>query len=116
MTKVLRYTFLVFFSIIWLVGCSSDFAKYLFEKNIIADDYRFGDLYRLANLPQFKEVVQKCSPPKQTTENATNLYIIGDSFSEEGRLFKEDFAAKKYQRFFIGDSIFLNLKTENTLI
>ena len=117
MLKILRYIFLIFFSIVWLVGCSGDFAKFLFEKKVFPDDYRYGDLYRLSNLPQFREPVQKCFSSEKKEKLPINLFLIGDSFTEAGRLSEADFLAENYERFSIGDSSFVKLdKTKKNIL
>lgn len=78
---------------------SSTVSHWLYQVGIIADDYRFGDLYRLSTLPQFKEPKPVCSPSNRSTDTAsTHLYLIGDSFSEPERLSQYDFRVSHYQR------------------
>lgn len=92
--KVLRYLVLVIASVLWLGGCSRNVMQTLYQVGVIPDDYRFGDLYRLSNLPQFKDPVEHCPPttyPDSTRSAArTDLYIIGDSFTEPERVGKTD--------------------------
>lgn len=98
--KLLRYILLVVFSLIWIAGCNSDILSLLYKKQIIPDDYRYGDLYRLSNLPTFKEEQQPCPAPTNLSSKVTNkkvhLYLIGDSFAEEQRLGKHSFIADEY--------------------
>jgi hypothetical protein len=99
--KLIKYMFLFLFSLVWLVGLSPSLYAKLGEWNLIKDGYQFGDLYRLSNLPQFKDPVKVC--PKQIHAGKTkgakkiHLYIIGDSFTEKERVDKEDFAVDQYQ-------------------
>ncbi|MEZ0606952.1 hypothetical protein ACAW74_00490 [Fibrella sp. WM1] len=89
--KLLRYTVLIVASLLWLGGCSRTVMHELYQVGFIPDDYRFGDLYRLSSLPQFKEPVTPCSPPATYPDTSrTDLYLIGDSFTEPGRLAKAD--------------------------
>lgn len=89
--KFLRYTVIVVASLLWLGGCSRTVMHELYEVGLVQDDYRFGDLYRLSSLPQFKEVVPPCPPgPAYPDTSRTDLYIIGDSFTEPARLAKAD--------------------------
>ena len=62
----------------------------------VPDDYRFGDLYRLANLPQFKEEQTKCISPSINEKKKIALYVIGDSFLEKERINGNDFAVQQY--------------------
>jgi hypothetical protein len=99
MKDILKYTALLFFGFLWFLGCSKTTTKYLYEKGILKDDYRYGDLYRLSNLEQFKESSAKCESLKIANHTDATLYLAGDSFTEEGRIGAEDFLAKNYQRF-----------------
>jgi hypothetical protein len=98
--KLLRYIVIVLFSLIWIAGCNSDVLSFLYKKQIIPDDYQYGDLYRLANLPFFKEKLTPCEAPQLNFVNPTSkkvhLYLIGDSFAEEQRLNQQSFLADEY--------------------
>lgn len=99
--KYIKYLCLVLFSLVWLVGLSPSIYAKLGEWKLIKDGYQFGDLYRLSNLPQFKDPVKPC--PKQVNVTKISsakkvcLYIIGDSFTEKERVGKDDFAVDEYQ-------------------
>ena len=97
--KFLRYVTLLIISILWMGGCSKAVMHLLYQTRVIPDDYRFGDLYRMANLPQFKDPVSPC-PPRHVPGNSRriHLYLIGDSFTETGRLSREDLPVARYQR------------------
>ncbi|OIN58346.1 hypothetical protein [Arsenicibacter rosenii] len=90
MTRLLRYSLIGIAFLLWLGGCSGSVMHWMYQTGFIADDYRFGDLYRLSSLPQFKEPQLPCDDPAlvQTDSSArpVSLYIIGDSFSEPQRL------------------------------
>ena len=89
----MKYPILLFIVILWLGGCSREVMQTLYKTGVIADDYRYGDLYRLSSLPQFKDPVQPCSPhpgPLQT-QKGVSLHVIGDSFTEPERLSQRDF-------------------------
>jgi hypothetical protein len=105
----MKYIFLIFFSILWYLGFSKDLAKWLFEKNITKDDYRYGDLYRLSNLARFKVPVDKCVSSKITKVSNTSLILLGDSFTEKGRIDSSNFKAENFQRFFIADTSFTKI-------
>lgn len=98
--KTLRILLLLFFSTLWFLGCSPDILRQLNKAGVIPDDYRYGDLYRVSNLPEFKERQEIC--PKEFTADApklpVNLYLIGDSFTDEERIGKQDFVAQNYTR------------------
>jgi hypothetical protein len=115
--KYVKYIFLILFSLVWLVGLSPAAKSKMDEWKLTRDGYRFGDLYRLSNLPQFKDPVKKC--PKQPVQKnkggkKIHLYIIGDSFTEKERVGKDDFAADAYQ-YVHWDNV-LHIKTDTTAI
>ena len=116
--KLLKYSCLVVFTGLWALGFSNDFSKWFFEKGILKDDYRYGDLYRFSNLPQFRVPKQTCIPAKKEIKSPnTSLYIIGDSFTEAERISGSDFVAGSYERFFIGDTSFVKLdKTKKNIL
>lgn len=118
--KFSKYFFLILFSLVWLIGLSPDFYAKIGEWRLIKDGYRFGDLYRLSNLPQFKDPVKVC--PKQNLVEKTagskkvHLYIIGDSFTEKERVAKEDFAVDRYQYVHWNNILHIHLDTTVTNI
>lgn len=97
--RVLRYIILLVALVIWGGGLSSTVLHGLYEAGIVVDDYRFGDLYRLSALPQFKQMQPVCAGSNRSSDTAsTHLYLIGDSFSEPQRLSKSDFRVSHFQR------------------
>lgn len=111
MTKIFRLVALVVFSLLWYLGFSGSIAKWLHEKGITKDDYRYGDLYRMSNLAQFKAPLEQCPVPQNTSGN-TSLIIMGDSFTEKERLEKNHFKSlNSYNRYFITDTIIVKLDT-----
>ncbi len=48
--RIVRALVLLVVGIIWIGGCSSPLLQVLYQTEIIPDDYRYGDLYRLSNL------------------------------------------------------------------
>jgi hypothetical protein len=95
--KYLRYIFLALGAFAWMIGLS----PYLSRKLSHTDSYRFGDLYRLSNLSEFRDPAKSCveyNPPAKKTSRKIHLYIIGDSFTEEQRIGKKDFLADSYTR------------------
>jgi hypothetical protein len=70
-----------------------------YKTGIVADDYRYGDLYRLSNLPQFRDPSERCAPPAAVSDTArTDLYLIGDSFTEPERLTRADLPIARLTR------------------
>ncbi|MBO0947392.1 hypothetical protein [Fibrella forsythiae] len=97
--KLVRVITLLVVSILWLGGCSQPVMHWLYQTSIIVDDYRYGDLYRLSNLPQFKDPVTLCPAVTVSSDTArTHLYVIGDSFTEPERLSQQDFPVSYYKR------------------
>lgn len=97
--RFLRYTVLLVAIVLWAAGLSGTVSHGLYDMGVIVDDYRFGDLYRMSALPQFKHPQPTCPPSNRDSDTArTHLYIIGDSFSEEQRLSRDDFRVSYYQR------------------
>ena len=95
----LRYLVLVIALVLWAGGLSGTVLHWLFQSGVVVDDYRFGDLYRLSGLPQFKQAQPVCPATKLSGDTApAHLYIIGDSFSEEQRIGQADFWVSHYQR------------------
>ncbi|GAB4033697.1 hypothetical protein [Spirosoma gilvum] len=97
--RVLRYVILIVAILLWGGGLSTTLSRWLYSIGVIVDDYRFGDLYRLSALPQFKVAQPTCPPSNRSSDTAsTQLYLIGDSFSEPQRLGQSDFRVSHYQR------------------
>ncbi|UFH52034.1 hypothetical protein [Spirosoma sp. KNUC1025] len=97
--RVLRYTILAIALILWGAGLSTTVARWLYSIGVIIDDYRYGDLYRIAPLPQFKLSQPTCPSSNRSSDtSSTHLYIIGDSFTEPQRLTKSDFRVSHFQR------------------
>ena len=100
--NVLKYLVLIIFIFLWIQAYSPFVYQEIGGKlGLFPDDYRYGDLYRLSLLPQFKEKATKCKPAPMSEKFdqivSINLYIIGDSFTEEERVNKNDFPIEKYQ-------------------
>lgn len=115
--KVVRALVLLFFGVIWVAGCSNDILSILYKIEIVPDDYRYGDLYRLSNLAEFKDPREKCpnlslSKPNQKIA----FYLIGDSFTERQRIDSSDFAVTQYHWAHWGENLHLKLDTSFTNI
>ena len=100
-----------------MAGCSNEILFTLYKTEIIPDDYRYGDLYRLSNLVEFKDPGKKCpSLPIEQTTRKIALYLIGDSFTEKQRIDSSDFAVTHYQWAHWGENLHLKLDTSFTNI
>jgi len=96
--KGVRFLILALALLVFLAGVSSPVLRWFYEVGLVADDYRYGDLYRLANLPQFKAREQPCPPghPANAPRLPIDLYLIGDSFTEPERIGPGDFPVQRY--------------------
>ena len=98
MQAVLRYVVLFGAVVAFLGGCSRAAYLALAGWGLVPDDFRYGDLYRLSSLPQFKQERETCSPfAKNHPKLPVALHVIGDSFLEPGRVDSSDFVAKTYR-------------------
>lgn len=104
MMKILKYFALILFAFLWFLGCSKTATNYFYDSKIVEDDFRYGDLYRLANLPNFREKVIKCDDDFKGEKSDVALYLAGDSFTEKGRLQSDNFATEKFFRGFVAES------------
>jgi hypothetical protein len=95
--KFIKITIILLAIFLWIQAYSPLVYK---STGLFPDDYRYGDLYRLSYLPQFKEKASKCSPApiakKFDEMTSCHLYMIGDSFTEEERVSAKDFPVEKY--------------------
>lgn len=119
MMKILKALALVFFGVIWVAGCHTEILNALYRAEVIPDDYRYGDLYRLANLAEFKELKSSCETfpaPARDGDRPVALYIIGDSFAEAQRIDSADFSVDTYQFAHWATNLHLKLDTAFTNI
>lgn len=107
--KFLKYAALVIFSLLWFVGCSPTVATWLNKNGVIEDDYRYGDLYRFANLQEFRVPVQQCETPQTVKKIPVHLFLSGDSFTEEGRIEAAHFVSDEFTRNFVAEDSYVNL-------
>ncbi len=99
-TPILSYTLILLVSGCWFLGCNPTVLPASYQAVWFPDSYRYGDLYQMAFLKDFKELTLPCSK-KYTAPNAKkpiHLYIIGDSFTEQGRISNDDFVSQKLTR------------------
>jgi hypothetical protein len=117
---IARYLILLVSILIYVGSCSSYVMNSAQREGLIPDDYRFGDLYRMANLPQFKSRQIPCPPamPADGPRRPINLYIIGDSFSEPPRVTRNDLPVDYFLRtkWGFGRRIQLDTAKTNVLI
>ena len=76
---VLKYSVLIIAIYLWLQAYSPFVYKEIGGKlGLFPDDYRYGDLYRLSLLPQFKERAYEC--PHETIPNSEreNIHLFID--------------------------------------
>lgn len=116
--KPLKYLTLLFFALAAIGAIFPGAYQALNTWKVLPDDYRYGDLYRLSNLPQFKELQTKCPHPVFTQKQNISLYTIGDSFLEKERIDSLDFAVKKYHHIKreAKEQIVLDTTLENVLL
>ncbi len=97
---IARYLILLVGILVYVGSCHSDVMNSAQKEGLVPDDYRFGDLYRMANLPQFKAEQIPCPPayPANGPRKPIHLYIIGDSFSEPPRVTLNDFPIEYFHR------------------
>lgn len=118
MLKIARYIALIFFAFLWFLGCSPNTARWLGKQGLVQDDYRYGDLYRFANLREFRVPVDKCEPPVSLSNIPVNLYLFGDSFTEAGRIEADHFVAQNFIRRFVAEDGYVSVDAngKNVLI
>ncbi|MFN4147438.1 MAG: hypothetical protein ACK4GN_16545 [Runella sp.] len=117
--KLFKYLSLIVFSVLWVGSCHPDLRHLAYDWGWYADDYRYGDLYRLSSLSKFKEPTAVCTKLyKDSLKNNTALYLIGDSFTEPARINSDDFVAARYERVHWAESLVVELDTHrrNVLI
>ena len=118
--KITSYCLIFAVAGLWLVGCNRTLLRQAYEMGWFPDDYRYGDLYRMSNLGQFKEKTLPCASKfsSPTTKKNLDLYLIGDSFTEAGRVSQDDFVAQRFSHTHWADSLEIRLDTSkrNVLI
>jgi hypothetical protein len=88
MKKAAAYIILILFTVIYFIS-SNDFlmkkiAQYRYQSQSLwsADKYKYGDLYGLSFLPEYRIPVEKkfITRPEQPSEKKIDLYCICDSY------------------------------------
>ena len=95
LSKTVKYLILLIAILLWLQAYSPLLYK---SSGLFPDDYRYGDLYHLSYLPQFKVKATHCVSNLEgnTDKLPVHLFVIGDSFTEAERVSKVDFKTEKY--------------------
>lgn len=116
--RIVKYITLVFVGFLWFLGCSPRTANWMADKGLVKDDYRYGDLYRMANLPKFKSEKPQCENIKPQKTDGLHLVLAGDSFTEDGRMAADDFVAEKFSKIRVDQQTFVELSgdDQNVLI
>lgn len=114
--KILRYIALAIGCLIWAVGLSPSILPWLWKEQVVEDGYQYGDLYKLSTLSEFRDPRKQCAgyvpPARPKSAKKVHLYIIGDSFTEKGRVEKKDFPVDEYT--WVKWSDFLHIKLDTT--
>ncbi|MCF0073107.1 hypothetical protein LZD49_21690 [Dyadobacter sp. CY261] len=114
--KILRYIVLAIGCAVWIVGLSPSILPWLWKEQMVEDGYQYGDLYKLSTLSAFRDPRKQCTgyvpPARPQSARKVHLYIIGDSFTEAGRVGKNDFAVDSYT--YVKWSNFLHIKLDTT--
>ncbi|MDR6804103.1 hypothetical protein J2Y45_001372 [Dyadobacter sp. BE34] len=114
--KILRYIVLAACCLIWVVGLSPTILPWLWKEQIVEDGYQYGDLYKLSTLSEFRDPRHQCTdyvpPARPKSAKKVHLYIIGDSFTEKGRVGLSDFPVDEYT--WVKWSDFLHIKLDTT--
>lgn len=99
MGKLLKYLFLSLVVILWIYAFFENRYHSIFGTTVIPDTFKYGDLYRVSRLPQFKEPTPNCisNIPASHQKVDANLYIIGDSFADKGRIDSNFFVSRKFK-------------------
>ena len=97
-SKIIKYLVLIIAVYLWIQAYSPFVYKEIGGKlKLFPDDYRYGDLYRLSYLPQFKQDAIECEHGHFTNKKPIQLFLIGDSFTEEPKINLQDFPIESYQ-------------------
>jgi hypothetical protein len=97
MLKIAKYLVL---SLAIFYGIISHFetAFYWAASKFYPDSFRYGDLYRISFLSQFKQEAINCTQSaKREVKNKVHLYVIGDSFGEDSKIDASIFNVEKYE-------------------
>lgn len=103
-------------------GLSDQLQRKLYTRGLIPDQYRFGDLYNISNLEQFKETrwvetdgLGESDKPAYRSKTV-DLYTIGDSFTTMDTSF---YAGRRNRHIWLGtgvDTVTLDPKVSSILV
>ncbi|TAE93750.1 MAG: hypothetical protein EAZ70_08680 [Runella slithyformis] len=99
-TPILSYTLILLVSGCWFLGCNPTVLPASYQAVWLPDSYRYGDLYQMAFLKDFKEKTVPCAKKyaAASAKKSIHLYIIGDSFTDQERIDNDDFVSQKLTR------------------
>ncbi len=107
--------------VLW-IGLSDQLQRKLYSRGFIPDQYRFGDLYNISNLAQFKEAhwtetdgLDEGDKPCVRSRNV-DLYTIGDSFTTMDTSY---YAGRQNHHIWLGtevDTVALDPKVHSILV
>lgn len=103
----LRWAAAALLGLILLAGFMPDWQRKLANRQWIADQYRFGDIYNETNIARFKEHNFKVSDQLDSTDRpgikqaGVHLYTLGDSFTNIDTAY---YAAEKNVHVWVGRS------------
>lgn len=120
--SILRVLLMLVSGIALSTGLSDQLQRKLYARGFIPDQYRFGDLYNISNLAQFKETQwaqtdDLCESDKPTRRSKNiDLYTIGDSFTTMDTSF---YAGRRNHHIWLGtevDTVTLDPKVRSILV
>ncbi|KAA0993826.1 hypothetical protein [Dyadobacter aurulentus] len=120
--KSTRAFLLIFSALVLAAGLSERLQRKLYARGFIPDQYRFGDLYNITNLEQFKELdwseaddLLESDKPKSRSQSV-DVYTIGDSFTTMDTSF---YAGRHNYHIWLGthvDTVSLDSSVESILV
>lgn len=118
----MRILLMLVSGVVLSTGLSDQLQRKLYAHGYIPDQYRFGDLYNISNLEQFKEThwaetdgLDESDKPGIRSKNV-DLYTIGDSFTTMDTSF---YAGRRNRHIWLGtgvDTVTLDPKVHSVLV
>jgi|GEM_PF-2120126 len=118
----LRIAIMLVSGVVLWIGLSDRLQRKLYARGFIPDQYRFGDLYNITNLEQFKEMhwvetdgLDENDKPRIRSKNV-DLYTIGDSFTTMDTSF---YAGRRNHHIWLGtgvDTVSLDPEVHSILV
>ncbi|MCF0068885.1 hypothetical protein LZD49_00290 [Dyadobacter sp. CY261] len=119
---ILRLLLLLLSGALLFTGLSDRLQRKLDAHGLVPDQYRFGDLYNISNLPRFKELqwseaddLKESDKPGYRSPNV-DLYTIGDSFTTMDTSF---YAGRRNHHIWLGtqvETVALDPKVRSILV